>query len=187
MTISYGSDEAAQRKVLDSAAVLSGQKLPASCGGATPGQGILVIKAWAREAQDIIEFWQSYLSSDRDDPIDLIEISGLKMSLQSLLEGLTRSLFGKDAQLRTVATPAWEGIKKHWILVKLNVDALWEEVVYYRDWMAEIEKRSTQIKDPMAMRRMSRQRRDDTRAIVKRYAGMTENLMPVIKEILEFP
>jgi hypothetical protein len=185
MTTPYGSDQAAQRKVTDSAAVLSGQKLPGSCSGNTPNQEILVIKAWAREAQDIIKFWQGYLSSDRDEPIELIEISGLKMSLQSLREGLTRYLFGEDAQLRSVATPAWEGIKKHWILIKINIDSLWREVVYYRDWMAEIEKRSAQIKDPMAMRRMSRQRRDDTRTIVELYGGMTHNLMPVIKEILE--
>lgn len=186
MTSPYARDEVAQRKVVDKAAVLSGQKLPDSCGGSASDQGILVIKAWAKEAQDIIEFWQGYLSSDRDEPIDLIEIGGLKISLQSLLGGLVRYLFEEGAQLRTAAFPAWKGIQKHWILIKLNADTLWDEVVYYRDWMAEIEKRDSQIRDPMAMRRMSRQRRDDTRVIVGLYAKLANNLTPVIKEILEF-
>jgi hypothetical protein len=93
MMSAYTDNKDAQQKVNYSAAVLSGQKLPDNFAGSTPQQGISLTKAWAREARDIIEFWQGYLSSDRDDPIDLIEINGVKISVQSLREGLTNYLF----------------------------------------------------------------------------------------------
>jgi hypothetical protein len=183
----YTDNKSAQQRVIDSSAVLSGQKLPDNSGGSALHQGIPLIQAWAREANNIIGFWHGYLSSDRDEPIDLTEISGMKTSMQSLREGLTRYLFEGNAQLRIAEPNAWEGIQKHWILVKLNSDALWNEIVYYRDWLAEIDKRGDRITDPMAMRKMTRQMRDDTRTIVDDYTKLASNLLPVIKEILEFP
>jgi hypothetical protein len=183
----YSANKAAQQKVADSAAALSGQDLSGSFPSSEPLHGVPLIQAWAREAQDIIEFWLGYLSSDRDDPIDLTEISGIKISMQSLREGLTKYLFEGDAQLRNTEPSAWAGIQKHWILVKLNSDTLWTEIVYYRDWMTQIDKRGDQITDPMAMRKMARTMRDDTHTIVDLYNKLACNLLPIIKEILEFP
>jgi hypothetical protein len=182
----YTANKAAQQKVADYAAALSGQDLSGNRHSSEPLQGIPLIQAWARKAQDIIEFWLGYLSSDRDDPIDLTEISGIKMSMQSLRDGLTKYLFEGDAQLRSTEPNAWEGIQKHWILVKLNSDTLWTEIVYYRDWMTQIDKRGDQITDPMAMRKMARTMRDDTHTIVDLYNKLACNLLPIIKEVLEF-
>jgi hypothetical protein len=187
MTKQYSSNKAAQRAVIDSAAALSGQQLPDNSGSSAPQQGMSLIQAWARKVQDIIRLWQGYLSGDRDESIDLMEISDMKISMQSLREGLTTYLFEDDAQLRSIEPSAWEGIQRDWILVKLNSDALWNEIVYYRDWMIQIDKRGDQIADPMAMRKMARTMRDDTRTIVDLYAKLADNLLPIIKEILELP
>lgn len=183
----FSADVVAQNKAINSAAALSGQDLSGNSGSGEPLQGMPLIQAWAREAQDVIEFWQGYLSNDRDEPIDLTEISTIKISLRSLREGLTKYLFEDDAQLRSAEPGAWEGIKKHWILVKLNYDSLWTEVVYYRDWMIQIDRRGDRINDPMAMKKMVREIRDDTDKIVDLYTKLACNLLPIIKEILEFP
>ena len=89
----FAKDKATQQKVTDSAAVLSGQELR-GCPNENADQDILTIRSWAREAKEVIAFWQGYLSSDRDEPMDLIEANGLKMSMQSLRRILSRYLFG---------------------------------------------------------------------------------------------
>jgi hypothetical protein len=58
--------------------------------------------------------------------------------------------------------------------------------VYYRDWMVQIDKRKDQISNPIDMRKMARQMRDDTINISDLYTKLANNLIPVIKEILEF-
>jgi hypothetical protein len=183
----YTGNKGAQQRVTASSPVLSGQKLPDSSSSSTPLQGIALIQAWAREVRDVIGFWQGYLSSERDDPIDFTEISGVKMSMQSLREGLTRYLFERDAELRSAEPDAWEGVQKYWILIKLNSDSLWTEIIYYRDWMVEVDKRGAQITSGIEMRKMARQMRDDTRTIVHLYSKLADNLLPVIKEVLRFP
>ena len=67
----------------------------------------------------------------------------------------------------------------------MNIEGLWEEILDYRDWIAEIERRSSQIADPMAMRKMVRQKRKDTQDIVTLYTKLVDNMAPVIKEIVE--
>lgn len=183
----YGTDTAEQQKVEDFAAGRSGQDLSGSPDSGEPLQGLPLIRAWASEAKDIIELWQGYLSSDRDESIDLTEISAIKKSMKSLQDGLTEYLFEGDAQLLRAAPDAWQGIKTHWILIKLNFDTFMTQVVYYRDWMIQIDKRGDQITDPMAMRKMARAMRDDTCNIVDLYSKLAGKLLPVIKEILEFP
>ena len=180
----FAKDKAAQQKVTDSAAVLSGQELR-GCPNENADQDILTIRSWAREAKEVIAFWQGYLSSDRDEPMDLIEANGLKMSMQSLRRILSRYLFGDNAQLRSVDPDAWSGIQRHWVLIHMNIEGLWEEILDYRDWIAEIERRSSQIADPMAMRKMVRQKRKDTQDIVTLYTKLVDNMAPVIKEIVE--
>jgi hypothetical protein len=182
---SYAEDKAAQRKVEDAAAVLSGQELPGNLDGNAVDQ-LFVIKAWAREGKYYVEFWRGHITGKRDKPIDLIEINGLMKCMKALRIGLSKYLFGPNAQLNNVDPQAWEGIQRHQILIELNYEGFWEEVLNYHDWIAEMERTDSQPVSRMDQRAMVRQKRKDTSEIGGLYALLADSLLSVLKEIIEY-
>jgi hypothetical protein len=184
---SYAEDEAAQRRVADAGPVLSGQELPGNLDGNAVDQEILVIKAWAREGKSCVEFWRGCLTGERDEPINLIEISGLMTTVRTLRIGLSKYLFGPGAQLNSVDPQAWEGIQSHRVLIEMNYKGFWDEVLNYHDWLAEIKRTDSQPVSRMDQRAMVRQKRKDTAEIAEMYDKLAEHLLSVLKEIIEYP
>jgi hypothetical protein len=182
----YAGDKTAQRKVADSAAVLSGQVLPGNLDGRAVDQEILVIKAWAGEGKSYVEFWRGYLTGERDEPIDLIELSGLMTTVRNLRIGLYKYLFGPDAKLNNVDRQAWEGVQRNRILIELNYKGFWDEVLNYHDWLTEMERTDSYPVSRMDQRAMVRQKRKDTREIAETYDKFAEHLLPVLEEIIEY-
>jgi hypothetical protein len=183
---SYAEDQSAHRRVRDSAAVVSGQRPPKVFDESAADGNILLIKAWSEETKSMLNFWQNYLYGDRDDSIDLIEASGLKITVQSLLRGLAKYLFAEDARLRSVDMEAWNGINSRWTSIHKKVSDLFVEVADYHDWLFEVNKKYSQITDPIAIRNLIRQKRADTNNIVVLYAEMVNDLEPLFEEVLTY-
>jgi hypothetical protein len=182
---SYAEDKSADRRMRQSAAIVSGQRLP-KIADETTNQNILLIKAWWEETKSIIEFWQGYLSGDRDDPIELIEASGLKITTQSLRRGLAKYLFAEDARFRSVDSDAWNGIQPRWVPMHKKLSKLFVEVADYREWLFEVNEKYSQITDPIAIRNLIRLKREGTDNIVVLYAEMVADLEALFEEVLEY-
>jgi hypothetical protein len=188
---SYAEDKSADRRVRQSAAVVSGQtppKIPDEPTDDPTDENILkikVIKGWSEETKSIIAFWQGYLSRDRDDPIGLREASGLKITTLSLRRGLAKYLFAEDALFRSVNSDAWNGIQR-WASIHEKLSKLFVEVADYREWLFEVNEKYSQITDPIGIRNLIRQKRADTGNIVVLYAEMVDDLEPLFEEILEY-
>jgi hypothetical protein len=163
---------------------LSVQAFASHPGTPSTAADLVEIKAWATTTLGAVEHWQSKLTIDLKDPLELEQVNPLREALLPLITEVAEYLFEDNARLKAADPGAWQGIRRNWHEIKMGLESAQLDITGYRDWLVQLKKYQNQISDPMEIRKMARQMRADTDEIVGDYESFARPLIVTLKEVI---